>query len=339
MAKIAKIARAGLAALSLVLVLGFAAQQAEAQVNPTELSVQEEALMQALQSGETVSGRVSIPNQRAADLIKPGGRDWSETHQGTMYSISVWSIVGMLALLVVFYLARGRIRIESGFAGRTIQRFNSVERFAHWLTAVTFVLLALTGLNLVIGRHVLLPLIGEGAFGTLTAWGKLGHNYLAWPFMLGVVLVLLVWVKDNLPSRVDGQWLKAGGGLLKKGVHPPARKFNAGQKLIFWSVVVGGAILSWTGVMLIYPDLTGSSAQWQFAQTVHGIAAAVMTAIILAHIYIGSVGMEGAFDAMGSGEVDLNWAKEHHSLWVQEKLGAKAAGGAQTGGRPVQPAE
>jgi formate dehydrogenase subunit gamma len=325
--------------LALVLVAAALPQGAAAQqVNPTDLSVQEEALLDALQSGEPLAGRVSIPNPRAGDLIKPHGRDWSVLHQTTMFQLTVWSLLGMLAILVLFYLVRGRIRIDSGFAGRTIQRFNSLERFAHWLTAVTFIILALTGLNIVVGRHVLLPLVGEGAFGTISHWGKLGHNFVAWPFMLGVVLVFLVWVKDNFPSSVDGQWLAQGGGLLKKGVHPPARKFNAGQKLIFWSVVIGGGILSYTGIMLLYPELAGTSTQWQQMQTLHGITAAILTAIILAHIYIGSVGMEGAFDAMGSGQVDLNWAKEHHSLWVAETLGAKGreAGGS---GRPVQPAE
>jgi formate dehydrogenase subunit gamma len=335
MASFARFARFGAVAAALVLALAFAPGPAAAQVNPTELSVHEDALLDALQSGQTVNGRVSIPNRRASDLIKPGGRDWSALHQSTMFSITVWSLIGMLVVLVLFYLVRGRIRIDSGFAGRTIQRFNSVERFAHWLTAVSFIVLALTGLNIVLGRHILLPLFGPEAFGTVSAFGKLAHNYLAWPFMLGILLIFLVWVKDNFPSSVDGRWLAAGGGLLKKGVHPPARKFNAGQKVIFWSVVIGGALLSWTGVILIYPDLAASSGQWQQMQVIHGITSAILTAIILAHIYIGSVGMEGAFDAMGSGEVDLNWAKEHHSLWVEEKLGAERP--ASKGS--VQPAE
>jgi formate dehydrogenase subunit gamma len=332
---------AALALLAAVLVLGLADGPAAAQqVNPTELSVQEEAVLNALQRGDAVAGRVSIPNPRAGDLIKPGGRDWSDLHRSTMFGLTVWTLVGMAAILAIFYLVRGRIRIESGRSGRSILRFNGLERFTHWLTAVTFIVLALTGLNLVIGQYTLLPLFGEGAFGTVSAWGKLAHNYLAWPFMLGIVLIFLVWVRDNIPSRVDGEWLRQGGGLFSKGKHPPARRFNAGQKMIFWSVVIGGAVLSFTGVILIFPDLAGTSANWQLMQVVHGVAAAIMTAIILAHIYLGSVGMEGAYDAMGSGEVDLNWAKEHHSLWVEEQLGASEAhshGGAA--GRPVAPAE
>jgi formate dehydrogenase subunit gamma len=314
----------GLVALVLSLALGGLAAPVSAQVNPTELAVQEEALLEALGRGETVAGRVSIPNERAADLIKPGGRDWQAFHTSTMFALSLWSLLGILAVLALFYLVRGRVRIEAGPAGRTVQRFSGVERFAHWLTAVPFIILALTGLNLVIGARVILPLVGPEAFATLTTWGKVAHNFLSWPFMLGVVLIVLIWVKDNIPSSIDGQWLAQGGGLFKKGVHPPARKFNAGQKLIFWSVVLGGIAMSVTGIMLIFPDVAGSSANWQTAQIVHGVVAALLAVIILAHIYIGSVGMEGAFDAMGSGEVDLNWAREHHSLWVEETLGAEA---------------
>jgi formate dehydrogenase subunit gamma len=321
--------------------LAFAAvAPAEAQqVNPRELSVQEEQLLQQLQAGQAVQGRVSIPNREAGNLITPAGRDWSATRSGTMFWITVIAVVGMLALLTVFYLVKGRVRIESGWAGRTILRFNSLERFAHWLTAVTFIILALTGLNIVLGRAVLLPLVGESAFGTLSAWAKIAHNYVAWPFMLGVVLVFALWVRDNLPARADIDWLRQFGGFFKRGVHVPAWRFNAGQKIIFWSVVLGGAALSVTGIFLLFPDLNASFTGWQWMQMIHGLVAALMIAIILAHIYIGSVGMEGAFDAMGSGEVDLNWAREHHKLWVEQELGRGPTSEPQTTGRPVAPAE
>jgi formate dehydrogenase subunit gamma len=232
----------------------------------------------------------------------------------------------MLAILTLFYLIRGKIRIDSGVSGRKILRFNAVERFAHWTLATTFIILALTGLNIIIGKTVILPIVGEAAFGTLSAWGKIAHNYLAWPFMIALVLIVVLWIVHNIPNKVDAQWVAQGGGLLKKGVHPPAKKFNAGQKLIFWSVVLGGAALSYTGFMLLFPAEAGTPADWQFYQTIHALTAAILSAIIIAHIYIGSVGMEGAFDAMGSGEVDENWAKEHHSLWVEEVKGQTPAG-------------
>ena len=310
------------------------------QVNPTAESVTEEALMEALGGDAQVQGRVSIPDELATGLIKPGNSGWADTHGGPVRTANFIAVVGMLAVLVLFYLIRGKIRIDSGPSNQRIKRFGALERFAHWLMAVSFIVLAITGLNLVFGRTVILPLFGESAFGTLSAWGKLAHNYMSFAFMLGLVMAFLLWVVHNVPDKVDANWLSQGGGLFKKGVHPPAKKFNAGQKVIFWSVTIGGAALSFTGVMLLFPELAGSEANWQLYQIIHGLVAAALTAIVIAHIYIGSVGMEGAFDAMGSGEVDLNWAKEHHSLWVEDVKGNEPQSDDGTAPRPgTQPAE
>lgn len=305
-------------ALTLVLGLAFAAPMAQAQVNPTEKSVTEDALFKALGTNAPVAGRITIPDSNAGYLIKPENKSWAALQGDTLHLLSIVAVVGMVVLLAIFYMVRGKIRIDSGLSGRKILRFNAVERFAHWTLASTFIVLALTGLNIIIGKTVILPIVGEVAFGTLSAWGKIAHNYLAWPFMISLVMIVALWIVHNIPSKVDIEWIKVGGGLLKKGVHPPAKKFNAGQKVIFWTVVLGGAALSYTGIMLLFPAEAGSFVNWQFYQTLHALTAAVLSAIVIAHIYIGSVGMEGAFDAMGSGEVDENWAKEHHKLWVEE---------------------
>jgi len=305
--------------------LAFAAAPAvqAQQINPTEKSVTEDMLFQQMQGDGMVSGRVSIPDEQSGGLIKPGHKGWAGTHTGTVRFLTIAAVLGAVVVLGLFYLLRGRIRVDGGMSGIRILRFTAVERFAHWLMAGSFVVLALTGLNLVLGRLLVLPWLGEAAFATLTTWGKISHNYVAWAFMLGLVMSFVVWISHNIPDKVDAEWIKQGGGLLKKGVHPPAKKFNAGQKVIFWSVTLGGAALSFTGVMLLFPGveilgLGATQADWQLYQLIHGIVAAVLSFIIIAHVYIGSVGMEGAFDAMGSGEVDLNWAKEHHSLWVDE---------------------
>jgi formate dehydrogenase subunit gamma len=317
--------------------LAATAPMALAQVNPRANSVTEDAVFQQLQQGQTVSGRVTIPDAGAGILIDPSGREWAGLHTGTMQWLTIIAIVGMLVILLAFFLIRGRIRIDSGLSGRKILRFNGVERFAHWMLAVTFIILALTGINLILGRELLLPLIGERAFGTLTIWGKIAHNYLSWPFMAALVLIFVLWVARNLPRRHDWQWLKQGGGLFSKNSHPPAGKFNAGQKLIFWAVIIGGALLSWSGIMLLFPTTT-DPASWQFFQVMHAVVAAIMIAIILAHIYLGSVGMEGAFAAMGSGEVDENWAREHHALWVEEKRARDAKKAAKSGTPAEAPA-
>lgn len=307
--------RAFAAALLLVVGFGFLAVPAEAQsVNPTAAAVKEEQLLKELQN---LQGRISIPDARAGTLIQPAGRDWRVFHEETLPTIATYAILGILAVLVLFYLIRGKIRIDAGPSSRTITRFNGFERFAHWLTATTFIILALSGLNVTFGKYLILPLVGPQVFHVISDLAKLAHNYLSFPFTLGIVLMLLIWIKDNIPNGTDVAWAAKGGGLLGKG-HPPAGRFNGGQKLIFWTVVLGGGAIAASGFILMFPFYVTDMAGMQLSQMVHGIGGAIVIAIIIAHIYIGSVGMEGAFDAMGSGEVDLNWAKEHHSLWVEE---------------------
>lgn len=316
--------KAAFAVLALAMTLSIAspvsAQQSIQGVNPTAQAVKEQELLKQL---DAVTGRVSIPDQKSGVLIQPQGREWRAFHNQTMFWVGVIAVLGMLAVLAAFYMIRGRITIDGGLSGRTILRFNVFERFVHWLTAGCFIILALSGLNVTFGKAVLLPLIGHEAFTALSVWAKYAHNFLAFPFMAGIIFMLAVWVKDNIPDSVDVAWFKAGGGLLGHD-HPPAKKFNGGQKLIFWSVILGGVALSVTGLMLLFPFFATTIWNMQVAQIVHGLIGVVLIGIMLAHAYIGSVGMEGAFDAMGSGEVDLNWAKEHHSLWVKEEEAKKA---------------
>ncbi len=269
-------------------------------------------------------GLVSIPDQKAATLIQPGGRDWRQTVKGPIRVWGSWLILGMVCVLIAFYLTRGKIMVDSGLSGRTIERFNAFERFVHWLTAGAFVVLAVSGLNITYGRYVLMPLLGPDLFASLAALLKYAHNYLSFAFMLGVALMFVMWVRHNIPSRLDLQWLAVGGGLFAKGVHPPADKFNAGQKAIFWAVVAGGVALSITGVWLLFPFRFGDVADMQTMQVIHAIVGLLLTTVIIAHIYIGSLGMEQAFDAMGTGQVDENWAKEHHGVWLAKMKGQAA---------------
>jgi formate dehydrogenase subunit gamma len=276
-------------------------------------------------TGGRLAGRITIPDDQASSLIQPGGKSWRDFHNTTLTWIGGIAVLGMLALLGVFYGSRGRIRIEAGPSGRRIRRFSFVERANHWMVASSFIILGLSGLNLTFGRWLLLPLLGPEAFTTVSMWGKVAHNYLAFPFTLGLVLMLLFWVRHNIPNGTDLAWFRAGGGLVGHG-HPPARKFNGGQKVVFWVTILGGGAVAISGFLLMFPFAVTDIAGMQLAHIVHGVLSVLMIAIMLAHIYIGSLGMEGAFDAMSSGEVDYNWAREHHSLWVEQEVGkARAA--------------
>lgn len=286
-------------------------------------------------------------------IIQSGGMKWLNFRAQELRSYGGWLLLAVLGILAAFYLLRGKIRIDGAKTGIKILRFSAIERFAHWLLAGSFIVLGVTGLVTLFGRVAIIPLIGHEAFAPIALVGKLAHNNLAWPFMLGLVMVTLFWIAHNIPNKHDLKWLAVAGGLFSKGVHPPAKKFNAGQKFIFWAVVVLGISISVSGVALLFPfelnlfaatfaklnafgipqalgfgelpTVLGPHAEMQLAQLWHGIIAFLFMAIILGHIYIGSVGMEGAFDAMGSGEVDEQWAKEHHGLWYAEATGKPAA--------------
>jgi formate dehydrogenase subunit gamma len=324
-------------ALAVVFLIGVAAPIAQqpTSVNPSGNAVKEEQLLNALQGSGNVSGRITIPDKKEGVLIQPGGRDWEAFHQITLKWIGAISILGMLLLLVGFYLYRGMVRIERGRSGRTIVRFNAAERFVHWMTATCFIILAISGLNITFGKSLLLPLMSPGAFTTWSQALKYAHNYLSFPFTFGVILMFLMWIGGNIPSKVDVEWVKRGGGIIGDD-HPPAPRFNAGQKMIYWIVVIGGSAVAITGYILMFPFYGTGIAGMQLAQIIHGIVALLFVAAMLGHIYIGTIGMEGAFEAMGTGEVDVNWAKEHHSLWLEQEMTGDRARGAAPRATPAE---
>ena len=299
----------------LLLIIAAPAPSLAQQVNPTASSVNERQLLQEM---DRIQGRVSIPDQRSSVLMQPAGREWREFRNVALRWIGGVAILGMLAVLVIFYLTRGMVRLESGRSGRTIVRFSLFERFVHWMTATCFVVLAISGLNITFGRPLLLPLIGHEAFSEWSQWAKYAHNYLSFPFTIEVVLIFLMWIAGNVPNKADVDWIKRRGGIVGHD-HPPAYRFNAGQKAIYWIVVIGGGLVAATGYVLMFPFYLSGIEGMQFAQIVHSIVAMLFIAAMLAHIYIGTIGMEGAFEAMGSGTVDVNWAKEHHGLWLEEQ--------------------
>jgi len=323
----ARFVRATVAVMALLLlVVAVPAPATAQQVNPTASSVHEQQLLQQL---DRVQGRVSIPDQRSSMLEQPQGREWREFRTVVLYWIGGIAILGMIAVIVIFYLTRGMIRLQSGRSGRTLVRFNMFERFVHWMTATCFVIMAITGLNVTFGRTLLLPLMGHQAFSEWSQWGKYAHNYLSFPFTIGVVLIFLMWIAGNIPNKVDVEWIKRGGSLVGDH-HPPAYRFNAGQKMMYWIVVIGGGLVAATGYQLLFPFYLTGIEGMQIAEVVHATVAMLFIAAMLGHIYIGTIGMEGAFEAMGTGEVDVNWAREHHPLWLDEQS-------ARTGPNNMQP--
>jgi formate dehydrogenase subunit gamma len=281
-------------------------------------NVADEAELEHILRGGVIEGRVSIPNQAAGILIQPDGRDWRQFRMRWLTIAGVVALFGTVLALGLFYALRGRTRITAGRAGRRIHRYGLVERVNHWMVATSFILLALTGLNITYGVFVLRPLIGPEAFTALTLGAQAVHHYVGFAFLLGILVMLVLWARQNLVSRVDIAWLRAGGPLAKG--HAPAGKFNAGQKLLYWFTMLAGLAMTATGLLLMMPGLLDNVILSQWTHMAHGLIGVGMIAVILGHIYIGSLGMEGAFEAMRDGQVDYNWAREHHSAWLEEEV-------------------
>lgn len=323
--------RAAIGVFTISIVFALAAPASAQQQNPVDPDADAVKEQRLLQEFNRIQGRISIPDKRESVLIQPAGRGWRQFHEVWLRWIGAIAIIGMLLLLIGFYLWRGAQRLESGRSGRKLVRFNAFERFVHWMTAASFIVLAITGLNVTFGKPLLLPLIGPDAFTTWSQWAKYAHNYISFPFVIGIVFIFAMWLPGNIPNRVDLEWLRRGGGMLWRD-HPPAYRFNAGQKAIYWLAVMAGLAAAITGYVLMFPFYGTGIQAMQSAQMAHGIIAMLFVALILAHIYIGTIGMEGAFEAMGTGTVDVNWAREHHSLWLQEEQ-ARAG---PAGGEPQQ---
>jgi len=316
------LARVRLVTFVLILI-SFAAASAFAQKlgpdgapNPDASVTNQGAL---LEQAPRIQGRIDIPDVKASVLMQPAGRTWDYFHEVLLHWAGAIVIVGTIAFLALAYLIIGRIRIEAGCSGQKIVRFKSFERFSHWLTAVSFVILGLTGLNITFGKILLLPLVGPETFSDISQIAKYLHNFISFAFVAGLVLIAVMFFRDNLLARVDVEWVRQGGGFIKSK-HAPAGRFNLGEKMVYWLSVAAGIAVSASGFVLLFPFYGTNIADMQLAQAAHAIIAILFIALILAHIYIGTLGMEGAFEAMGTGEVDLNWAKEHHDRWLAETL-------------------
>lgn len=255
-------------------------------------------------------------------LIQNGGQNWRQLRNGPVESFSTWMLAIAVGALLLFTIVRGQVKLKHAPSGRTVERWSAGERVLHWYTAVLFIILAITGLSLLFGRAVLIPVLGYSGFSVWASVAIALHNYLGPFFVIGVVLEIIVWVRDALPERTDGEWLRRAGGFFdKSGNHPPAGRINAGEKyLTFWLglVVLGGAV-SVTGVMLDFPIFGQARETMQTANLIHAVAAAIWIALMLGHIYLGAWGVQGTLQGMTSGRVSSEWAKEHHDLWYQQE--------------------
>jgi formate dehydrogenase subunit gamma len=277
---------------------------------------------------EAVTGTAQVttlPAREGGVLIQKGGEQWRQFRNGEVTRKGGWALVGLLGLITLFYLYRGQIKVSQPATGRLIERFTFVERCVHWANAICFSLLALTGLLMLFGKFVVLPVLGHTVFSWFAMLSKNMHNFVGPLFSVTLIIIFLTFVKDNFPKAGDLNWLlKAGGLFSKSGAHVPSGRFNAGEKIVFWGgVVVLGIIVATTGFILDFPNYGQTRGDMQEAWSWHSIAALAFVGMIVGHIYIGTLGTEGAYAAMKTGYVDESWAKEHHEYWFDDVKSGK----------------
>ncbi len=333
--------------LSLAFSLPVAAQQAPAPApasqNPTVQGQQKRSVDQPGNNSEVWrevrSGQpnyTSIPGRESGVLIQPqarfpgqenmttAGEAWRIFRNGPITFYGGWLLVLVALAIAAFYFGRGPLMLHDKPTGRLVERFSVVERWAHWTTAITFVIMAVTGLITLFGKHLLLPVLGYTLFSWLAALSKNLHNFVAPLFIVGLVFMILVYIKDNFPEKGDLAWFGGAFAMFWSGKHVPSGRFNAGEKVYFWAgVVVLCLTLSVTGVIMLFPNFEQLRTTMQQMSVIHAIAAIVMMVFAMGHIYVGTIGVEGAYRNMRDGVTDETWAKEHHELWYNEVKSGK----------------
>ena len=251
-------------------------------------------------------------------LVQSEGQSW-RLLRPWVYSAGGLIIVIALLGLAGFYLWRGSIKLHEQPTGRLIRRFSNLDRLAHWTVAISFVTLGITGVIMTFGKY-LLPVLGHTLFSWLAIVAKNLHNFVAPVFFFALPLLILVFLRDNLPKRYDMQWLKTFGGIFSKsGKEVPSGRFNAGEKALFWAMVCTlSVVLCISGVVMLFPNFEQGRFTMQTANIVHMVCALLVIAMACFHIYLGTIGMKGAYKAMRTGYVDEAWAKEHHDIWYEE---------------------
>ncbi|GIZ52058.1 formate dehydrogenase subunit gamma [Noviherbaspirillum aridicola] len=272
------------------------------------------------EAGVLIQPKAQFPGQSYATTA---GEAWRQYRNGPLTALGAGLLLAALFVVTLLYFVAGQIKNKEAPTGRLIERFTPAERFVHWTVAITFLALALTGVIILFGKHFLLPIIGHTLFGWLGYLSKNVHNFVGPLFTVSIIAFFVLYVKDNLPAKPDLNWLLRAGGLFggKNAKEPSSYRFNAGEKIWFWGgLTLMGLIVSASGFVLdmIVPGMTYSRSNMQIANIVHVVGTMLMMAGSIGHIYLGSIGMEGAYDGMRHGYVDDTWAKEHHDLWYEQ---------------------
>jgi len=298
---------------ALFILLGFAIylQAAAEQTNPRA------DFWRLVRNG--VSGYTSVSSEGHAVLIQNGGESWRELRNLVIINITPWILGLALVAMGLFHLVVGGDKLKEPRTGEMIDRHSRWEIVLHWYTAVLFIILAITGLSILLGRGQLISLFGHEGFAAYLAVAKLIHNWCGPLFLAGVFLQAVVYFRDNIPRKRDLLWFKSMGGMIGSGPRPPTGKVNGGEKAWFWLMIISSISVGITGFILDFPIWGQDRLIMQISNVIHGVMGVIFVTASLGHIYMGTVGAEGAFEGIWHGKVDVSWAKQHSDLWLEEK--------------------
>jgi formate dehydrogenase subunit gamma len=278
-----------------------------------------------------------FPGQKA---MATAGEAWRNFRNGPVTFYGGWLVVLVVVAIFAFYFWKGPVKVHEPPTGHLMRRFSPLEQVIHWSTAISFSVLGISGLVMLFGKYLLLPVIGYTLFAWLTALCKNLHNFIAPLFIVSVLAMIVIFIRDNFPKSYDWLWFRRAWAWFARSEHIPTGRFNAGEKAWFWGgVILLSAFVAWSGLVLLFPNFDQTRAVMQDAWSVHAIAALIYITVSLGHIYMGTIGVEGSYGAMREGYVDETWAREHHEIWYNEVKSGKreAAGGAIPAGAPHAP--
>ncbi|MGL6312617.1 formate dehydrogenase subunit gamma [Vibrio sp. WXL103] len=316
-----------MAAALLTLSMPTLAEQAQANPPASENSVAQREMVQLtggpdfwrqVRQGQTGTTSSQFPEHDT--LISTPGQAWYILKEKWMSPAGAVAIFGSIAMVTLFYVAVGPMKLSKPRTGRRIKRWTRMDRALHWSMAFTFLTLAFSGLMMVYGKHFLKPYIPTDLWGFIIMLAKQYHNYVGPLFYVLLICLLFKWWSKSIPSKVDLQWMLKFGGMFgkHKGSHPSAEFSNAGEKILFWMLIIVGSVVALSGLVLDFPIFGQTRRDMELSNLVHGLSALILICGFIFHIYIGLFGMEGALEGMVTGEVDETWAKEHHDLWYEE---------------------
>ncbi|MCL1147541.1 formate dehydrogenase subunit gamma [Shewanella marinintestina] len=280
---------------------------------------------------EAIAGDIpelrGMPTQAQLQLPTAIPEDANETVLGylgatdTIAFLVYASLFAVIGLFIIFIIVNGISRLDEGFSGKLIKRWSGLSISVHWLGAIACMLLILTGLVLAGGRLYFEPSMNQSGWASLVGLSSGLHELMAFPFILGYVLMILMWAPKQIPASYDIKWFAVLGGYLNTGKkhHPDAGFANAGEKLWFWVFALFGGLMVVSGLTMMFPEtfvVTKNTANTMLL--VHIISTVIISAFSVVHIFMATVMSEGGMSNMTSGYCDENWAKQHHNLWFKE---------------------